>query len=554
MRTIQFYLKTFEHSLLFFLILLLAGCAGIPQKGPGPHPPLDDAASDMERYQKESEETQVSLLKILSAEAEKFVLQGNLKEALLVYNQALSIADETQVPSLINAVEALLEKMPADAIKTFGEIKQIQIPQPLILYWTGVNYGQENRLSASRDALDAFLSQYPDHRYAPDARELLAIISKTTFDRQTIGCLLPLTGKYAMFGERALNGIQLAIDALSSRYSQQLNLVVLDTKADPKVAAEGVQKLYEKNVAAIIGPLLAEQDAGVVAQRLKIPLIALTQKNEFPLMGDYLFANFISPEMQVETLGNYLFNQLGLETVAILYPDERYGRRYMELFWDVADKHKVRVTGVESYDGTKTDFSEPIQKLTGEFYPVPDVLLPKAPEEPDVKAVDADKDEPEIKIDFQALFIPDSPSRLNLILPQLAFNDATGMYLAGTNLWHHKSLLEGAKGYYSRAVITDGFFSSSRNPVTLQFTRTFESLYGENPQFLEAIAYDTTMILFQTALSFGIDSREALKNELSSRRLFEGVTGLTTFDPEGVAQRELFLITIKNGQFVEISR
>jgi branched-chain amino acid transport system substrate-binding protein len=98
-------------------------------------------------------------------------------------------------------------------------------------------------------------------------------------------------------------------------------------------------------VAGIIGPLLAVDTAGARAQELKIPLIALTQKAEFPLSGEYLFSNFITPQMQVSTLAAYVFKTLGLEKVAILYPDEPYGRRYMQLFQDAVDEYNGQVVG-----------------------------------------------------------------------------------------------------------------------------------------------------------------------------------------------------------------
>jgi hypothetical protein len=75
-------------------------------------------------------------------------------------------------------------------------------------------------------------------------------------------------------------------------------------------------------------------------------------------------------------------------------------------------------------------------------------------------------DSDKIIIDFQALFIPDSASRINMILPQLAFNDVKDIVLLGTNLWHHESLPGQTKGYNRQTVITDGYFGSSRKPAT----------------------------------------------------------------------------------------
>ena len=339
------------------------------------------------------------------------------------------------------------------------------------------------------------------------------------------------------------------------------------------MAVEGVRQLHQKNVAGIIGPLLAVGQAGREAETLQIPMIALTQKSDFPLQGDYLFANFITPEMQVQTLGAYLFLKLGIKKVAILYPNEKYGKKYMKLFWDIVDKYDGEVVGVESYDGKKTDFTEPIQKLTGQFFPVPDFLKSEI-DEPENSAgryedqpVDLvqiaiesearqgkEEEEEKIQIDFEALFIPDSPSKINLILPQLAFNDARGMYLIGTNLWHHKSLLKEAKGYNKNAIITDGFFDNSQNPAIVGFLKNFKPLFNTKPQFLEAISYDTASMLFLTAMDETIDSRQTLKDALQGKRIFEGVTGNTIFDKDGIAHRKLFLMTIKKGEFVEINR
>jgi ABC-type branched-subunit amino acid transport system substrate-binding protein len=335
------------------------------------------------------------------------------------------------------------------------------------------------------------------------------------------------------------------------------------------MTVQGVKTLQEKNVAGIIGPFLMEAEAGKEAEKFKIPLIAFTQKHDFPLQGDYLFANFITPEMQVQSLCNYIFADLGIKKVAILYPDEKYGIRYMELFRDIALEYEAEIVGIESYDGKKTDFTVPIRKITKEFLLASESITPAVSNSEDVNNPDenpySDGEEDETSlpkrkistakttVDFQALFIPDSPSRINLILPQLSFNDAGGMYLIGTNLWHDEGLLKGIKGYNKKLIIPDGFLDNSQNPITEEFTQKFEALFHHKPQFLEAIAYDTASILFITAMDETVDSRKALRDALRGKRIYEGVTGPTLFDEQGRAHRPLFLITVKNGEFVEIT-
>ncbi|OQY51703.1 MAG: hypothetical protein B6230_04220 [Desulfobacteraceae bacterium 4572_89] len=572
-----------KNIIVCFLVLaFLSGLGGCAQK-------IEKKPMDQESVQEpviekpEPEPEKVSLIQILMIEAEKFLKDGNNQDALFIYNQALAQAEIQDREMVLSGIEKALIKTSPRVIEEFIQIKNLNIPNSLLQYWLGLNLAAQNNYTRAGKALKLFMDNYPDHAYAQDVLDLLAGIKLATFKKDTIGCLLPLSGKYKIFGQRALKGIQLAVQDLSEIHGKKFNVIIKDTQSNPERALECVDELGQKKVMGIVGPLLTVDSAGIQAEKLGIPIIAMTQKDEFPLKGDYLFSNFITPQMQVQSLASYIFMELGIKKVAILYPDERYGKRYMELFWDVVDEFNGEVVGVESYDGKNTDFTIPIKKLTGEYYPLPGFLKPEIPESeidhelkdsegmnPDLStesenlvedAVVQDQNtekkpipvEEKIQIDFQALFIPDSPSRVNLILPQLAYYDAKGMVLLGTNLWHQKSLLAGSKGYNKKAVITDGYFGNSKKEVIQDFEKRFNSLFEESPGFIEAIAYDTTSILFSAAMDDRVDSRESLKNALQGTRMFEGVTGNTIFDKTGNAHKQLSLITIKGGKFMEIS-
>ncbi|OFZ64571.1 MAG: hypothetical protein A2328_11005 [Bdellovibrionales bacterium RIFOXYB2_FULL_36_6] len=523
-------------GIIFFFCLM--SCVTPPsQVIPEKDKPVYGSPEHPAQKTEDNEFSKPSVIQVLSTEAEKFFLQGNFKDALSIYDQLFSKVKEDKKLEIITKIESVLAKTPTTTLKEWEEIEGTHIPKALITYFLGLNYALENNAEKSIETLELYLSRYPDHYHYYNALDLLETVKQSLFARDTIGCLLPLTGKFAIFGQRALTGIQIAVQELSMRYSREFKVIVFDTQADPEMTIEGVRQLHQKNVAGIVGPLLNEGEAGKEAEKLKIPMMALTQKSDFPLQGDYLFGNFITPEMQVQALGNYLFSTLGIKKTAILYPDEKYGIKYMELFLDIAEEYEVEIVGIEPYDGKKTDFTIPIQKITGELFPVPESIKSKL-----------------MDIDFQALFIPDSPSRINLILPQLSFNDAKGIYLVGTNLWHDESLLKGTKGYNKKIIIPDGFLDSSQNPLSEEFTKNFEILFNRKPQFLEAISHDTASILFVTAMDEAINSREALKNALKGKRIYEGVTGHTRFDEQGVAHRPLLLMTIKNGKFVEITR
>ena len=143
--------------------------------------------------------------------------------------------------------------------------------------------------------LTVFLERFPDHEYAPQARALVEqLADKVSYDRYALGCLLPLTGPYALFGTRALDGIQLAFSEINAMQDGlPARLVVKDTGSDPNQAARAMQALADAKVAAVIGPIATAESAAEVAQERRIPIMTISQREGLTAIGDNVFRNFI---------------------------------------------------------------------------------------------------------------------------------------------------------------------------------------------------------------------------------------------------------------------
>ena len=149
-------------------------------------------------------------------------------------------------------------------------------------------------------------TEYPGADYVvpiKDIPEPAPLPSKTKY---TVGVILPLSGPYQRFGERALQGIQLAIKEMDAQGKTPLvSLVIRDSKGNPAEAEKAVEELVTKEKAiAIIGPLLSidVEMAAKKAQQLKVPIITLSQK-EFSLgKGEFVFQNSLTPSDQIQTL------------------------------------------------------------------------------------------------------------------------------------------------------------------------------------------------------------------------------------------------------------
>jgi ABC-type branched-subunit amino acid transport system substrate-binding protein len=424
-------------------------------------------------------------------------------------------------------------------------------------------------------AFEKFIAQYPDHENAALAEDLIRQIKESAlFNRYTIGCLLPLSGPYQAVGFRALKGLELALERFSAQSSgPQMNIVVKDSQGNPDQTRLAMQELIDEKVAAIIGPIVTAEVAAAEAQANRIPIITLTQKDNITAIGDYVFRNFITPSMQVKALTDFTTNTLGLNRFAILYPDETYGVTFMNLFWDRLLENGGKIVGVEAYNPQHTDFADPIKKLVGLYYDIPEDLKeadPLSGEEDEnlrdtVSPADQDSpngnqeqktgdEEPEAIVDFDAIFIPDSPRTAGLIIPQLAFYDVKDIYLLGTNLWHSDTLIKMASQFVQGAIMPDGFFSGSAAPVVQDFVQIFEETYEEKPGFIEAVVYDSAMMVFGVLNQPDLRFKSELKNALLNMSVFSGITGPTYFDENGDAQKQLYLLRIKGRKFVELEQ
>jgi len=414
--------------------------------------------------------------------------------------------------------------------------------------------------------LTEFIEKFPWDENAAKAKNLVKIFKGKMYrsvreaPSRAIGCLLPLTGPYEVYGNKALKGIQLALMHFSSQDQYiQVKIIIKDTESNPDTARSVIRELDSEDAFGIIGPITPLTPAVEESQSRKIPIITLIQTENITDIGDYVFRNFLTPRMQVEAIVTYAFNTLGIKRFAVLYPDENYGVTFAKLFQDNVLAYGGSIAGVEFYDVSKTDFAGPINKIANLYYE----RLRKSPELTEEEAAiydahveyleaedDSEKEKPDLTLDFEAIFIPDSPKKAGLIIPQLAFYDIKDVYLLGTNLWHSMELIDMAKEYAQNAIIPDAFFKDNPDKETRGFVDGFRKVFDEEPGYIEALAYDTAMILFKLMTRPDVSSRKTLKKALAELHHYPGVTGMTSFYSSGDVWKNIHLLKIKEDRFV----
>lgn len=428
--------------------------------------------------------------------------------------------------------------------------------------------GQDARLQLARKALSAgqqqqalaqlerILASQVAFPWRTEAAELMDRFSQGSWlQRDAIGVLLPLSGRYEAFGTLVKRGLDLALQQHNSE-NPPLRLIYRDTQGDPTRARDAAAALAnEERVMAILGPLTgsAAVAAAAKAQQNETPLLTLSQRAAIPDVGPYVFRNSLTARLQARELARYAIQQRGFSSFGILSPDSRLGREMAELFSEEVLKLGGLVIDEQTYPEDANDFRAQILHLMGKSaertrddyqQQSEDELLDDlfVPDEPDYPATT-----------FDALFLPDYADRIGLIAPQLAFYGIDETPLLGINGWNSPDLLRLAGRFVEGAVFVDGFFLDSPYPFVKEFIDQFVQTYGEEPSILEAQAYDSANILFSLLKRPEVSDRRSLRAALANLQNYPGVTGATSFDFTGEADKVLFQLQVKDGRIRQIN-
>ncbi|MCP4683275.1 MAG: ABC transporter substrate-binding protein [Desulfobacterales bacterium] len=412
-------------------------------------------------------------------------------------------------------------------------------------------YLEQNEFEhAQREALSLVQSTTEESWALPGRQLLERIQSEMLVKKEVLGCLLPLSGPFAIYGEEVLNGIQLGLGMFDSPGQEPaVELVIKDTKGEPGTAMAALEDLVDnENVIAVIGPLSsrAAVAAAQKAQEFGVPMITLTQKDKITETGDMVFRNFLTPLQEVKWLLDTVISEIGIERFGVLYPDNSYGRFLANLFWEKLEEKGGIVTAIEPYNTDDTDFAKPIKKMTGLYYPKPYSLVQKLKEmrPPEQEESELEPEKPEAVIDFDAVFIPDNFENVAMIAPQLAYNDVTDILLIGTSLWQSPELVELAKDYVQGSIFSSGFFEKSGEPGVDAFINAYRTNFNLTPGVLGATGYDTIRFLKSVIADEGIHTRTGFREALINYQDFEGVTGRTFFSSQGEVEKEPLLLTV----------
>lgn len=460
--------------------------------------------------------------------AEAYLRSGARLEAVNMMYGALSMATTPDEVAAGDAkLEMLLGSLNQEEVNAVMTGKALRgLPNNDLMFRLGKAYIiNAGNYATGAQILKTFMQKYPTDRNVSQAEALLAAgTAMPTSGSCVIGCLLPMSGKFERFGKKTVRGVELALTRFQMlNPGIRVQLIIKDTGGTREQTIQAIQELSREGAAAIVGPFEEVEVAAQTAQALGIPILIISQKEGIEQLGDFVFKNFLTPQMQVNALVNYAMSDLGYSSFAVLYPQENFGRVYADLFRDAVESRGGYLTSIMPYEpSTRADFSSEIKGLRQQG-------------------------------SFQALFFPEGEKKTAMILPQIFYYDlGKRVKMLATNLWHDEKLLRSTGDYMNNSVIVDGFAAESGNPNAVWFAAQFESIYNESPTFIDAISFDSAYLVIKAATMSGANTRANVRNNIAYMQLPESITGFTGFNSAGEAQRTLNFLTVQKGKFAHI--
>lgn len=366
-------------------------------------------------------------------------------------------------------------------------------------------------------------------------------------DLRYIGIALPLSGDRKTLGERALNGIDIALEELSADPAKKYRVEMKDTQGSSATGAFAVKDLIEQNnVAAVIGGLvptsatkeyLEAKKHGVLFVSLSPVYLPKEEKNHL----------LIEVPASVESQVNHLFSQKILSKLgnkpAIIYPKTELGEAYANEFWRRSKKLNLDVTGLISYDKNSSDFRDPVKNLLG-------IKFTREREEEaaivnDIANLEKNKSIKRLQnlqpqIDFDWVFVPGLPKEVVQILPNFNYFDAFNMNFVGVPSWRSELMLN--EGYRSGNV----YFMDEPLPTTeTPFSQKFAAKFGKQPKIVETISYDAVKIISSIVEADpSMGSRQDLDLALSKKNAIQGESGTWKLD-EDIWMKDMATFKIK---------
>lgn len=335
-----------------------------------------------------------------------------------------------------------------------------------------------------------------------------------------IGAILPLTGSAARYGTWIQEALEIGKEEINSTggiNGKKLDIIYEDDQADPKIAANAMQKLASIDKVPIVFGSWASScvlSQAPIGERTHTVIIGEAISPKIRDAGDYVFRIQPDARYYIRKLVPFVYNELEMKKVCIFYVNNDFGLDQAKVFEAEFSKLDGNILSSEAFEQGATDFKTELIKIRA-----------RKPE---------------------AIFCP-AYTEIAIILKQ-ARELGMKQQFFGSVPFENIDIVEAAGEAAEGVIYPHHFDSEAENELTRRYQQAYMKKYGRRSEGFAALAYDAVRIIANVLEKCANDT-ECIKTELYDINDFPGVTGMTTFDDRGDVVKPIVIKTVRNAKF-----
>ena len=344
------------------------------------------------------------------------------------------------------------------------------------------------------------------------------MLKDSTSDRVVrIGAIIFSTGPQAALGQEILTGLTIALEEINTNggiEGRKVDLILEDSKDNPKEAITEFQKLNSLGVAAVIctGDVVTYTLAPMVG-KAKVPFMAVAAAGtEIPLLSDYAFRVWEPEHMMARAIARYAREKTPARKIAILAINNEYGDVSSKCFSDEFSK-EGRGTKVEKYNISDTNMRNQIAKC--------------------------------LQMSPDAFFVTGFGDGFGVCINQIRESGFKGLIF--TNSGMSIKYFQGQTFNAHEGVIfpTTPFTYGAKNSKVNQFCDAFKAKSGMDASYAAAFGYESLKLIAKAARIGGIN-RVGIKEGLSHMGNTQSLLGDISYDSNGEIQIPVVIMKMEN--------
>lgn len=339
-----------------------------------------------------------------------------------------------------------------------------------------------------------------------------------------LGMANPMSGDNAWIGETKVRAVELAVKMVNEKGGidgREVKVVIEDDQGNPSQAANVAKKLAaDSRILSVIGHWNSSCALAAISTytQYKVPLITDAASQQLSNSSPYMFRICLTDDQVGRQLARYVFEKKGHRKIATLYPNNDFGVGINKAFCEEFKALGGTVLTEEAYfEGTSKDFTPQLTKIK--------------------------------QLNPEAIFLGGYYTEAALICQQARDKLAMSVPFYGSDGINSEDLIK-LGGKSVEGVTFVGYFHPLREfPGTREFVAAFQKEYGREPDTFGALAFDSANMILEAIRKNGA-SREGIRQYLHEVKGFPGVAGPTSFFDSGDCDRQITLLTIKDGKIM----